>query len=113
MVAKAIVDGSTNGTDSVATAEFFRTLPRPGQVRRVGRVRLPLALAYRPWATLYVLPDGRPWWVVRLWVGDHAQSRVVPTSTLRRVARVNGHRAVERAIDELVARAVRADAPRP
>ncbi|MCI4337518.1 MAG: hypothetical protein L3K17_10120, partial [Thermoplasmata archaeon] len=69
MVAKAIDERTTNGTVSAAIAEFSRTLALPGQVRRIGRVRLPLALAYRPWATLYVLPDGRRWWVIRLWEG--------------------------------------------
>ena len=110
MVANAIEETPSNRTDSVAIAEFFQTLAYPGRVRRVGRVRLPLALSYRPWATLYVLPDGRPWWVVRLWEGDRPVTRVVPTSALLRFARVNGHAAVARAVAELIASAVGADA---
>jgi hypothetical protein len=87
--------------------ELAASAPRrgPTPVRRVGRVRLPLALNYRPWATLYRLPDGRLLWCVRLWFRDHAEPRCVGTDTLRRFAAVNDLADVRAEVDALVERA--------
>jgi hypothetical protein len=59
------------------------------QVEYVGRVRLPIAGPYRPWARLYRLPDCRLVWVVRLWDRDRAVRRVATTTCLLEFARVN------------------------
>jgi hypothetical protein len=64
----------------------FDTDPR---VRYLGRVRLPIAGPYRPWARLYRLPDGRHVWVLRLWDRTHAVRRLASTSTLLEFARRN------------------------
>ena len=79
---------------------------RTDSVRRVGRLRVPLALPYRPWATLYRMPDGRTWWILRLWELDGPVRRCVPTSTLLAYARRNRLRGLEREIEELLAREV-------
>ncbi|MCI4352114.1 MAG: hypothetical protein L3K14_01820 [Thermoplasmata archaeon] len=71
------------------------SLPRPelldGRARTayIGRVRLPIAGPYRPWARLYRLPDRRLLWVVRLWHRDRAVRRVTSTPTLLEFARLN------------------------
>lgn len=62
-----------------------RVLPAPARTRRapsLGRVRIPLALAYRPWATAYRLPDGRTIWCLRVWAIDRAVTVCASTSTL-------------------------------
>lgn len=69
--------------DPTGSSERAEPLPRPPEVRRVGRLRLPLAGPYRPWATLYRYPDGRTYWVVRLWEVDRAVRRVYTTAALR------------------------------
>jgi len=58
-------------------------------VEYVGRLRIPLAGPYRPWARLYRLPDRRLVWVVRLWDRDRAVRRVTSTATLLEFARLN------------------------
>ncbi|MCI4357559.1 MAG: hypothetical protein L3J95_04225 [Thermoplasmata archaeon] len=62
----------------------------PGRVERLGRLRLPIAGPYRPWATAYRLPDGRVVWCVRLWSVDRPLLHCLPTSTLRSFCRLNG-----------------------
>jgi hypothetical protein len=66
--------------------EDFDADPR---IEYVGRVRLPIAGPYRPWARLYRLPDGRSVWIVRLWEQHLAVRRVASTSTLLAFARLN------------------------
>jgi hypothetical protein len=83
-------------------AEPTRAVP---PVRRVGRLRLPIAGPYRPWATLYVLPDGRRYWLVRLWEVDRVRVRCVPTRVLRSYARINQLPALDAEISALEARA--------
>ena len=63
--------------------------PRP-RVRKIGELRLPIAGPYRPWARLYLFPDGRLLWRVRLWEVDRAVAHLVRTDALRTFARVNG-----------------------
>jgi hypothetical protein len=75
-----------------------------GRVRRVGQIRVPLTLTCRPIANLFVLPDGRRLWTVRLWNLDRPVTRVVRTEVLRDYARRNRLRAMEREIDELLRR---------
>ncbi|MCI4348807.1 MAG: hypothetical protein L3J93_01115 [Thermoplasmata archaeon] len=62
----------------------------PQQVRFLGRMRLPLAGPYRPWARAYRLPDGTTLWCLRLWDVDRAVHRCVATSVVRRYCRING-----------------------
>lgn len=101
MVAKAIEYPTSNGTRSAPLAELDLPNARAGLVRRIGRVRLPLALTYRPWATLYVLPDGRRWWIVHLWEVDRPVPRLVATSTLLAFARRSGLAEVADAVERL------------
>lgn len=62
---------------------------RPRRVGRIGRVRVPIAGPYRPWATLYRLPDGRALWELRLWEDGRPVRVAVPSATLRGYARRN------------------------
>jgi hypothetical protein len=79
--------------------------PEPeGRVRRIGRLRVPLTLTCRPWATLFVMPDGRALWCVRLWDGAGPAKRLLPTTTLRAYARASGLSELEREIAELLDR---------
>jgi hypothetical protein len=65
-------------------------LRRPcSHVRKIGELRLPIAGPYRPRARLYLFPDGRLLWYVRLWEIDRAIPHLVRTETLRAFARVN------------------------
>jgi hypothetical protein len=77
--------------------------PRPGSHRvvRIGRVRVPLAGAHRPWASLYRLPDGRELWCVRLWEDGQPVRRTVSTATLLSYARRSRLRQLETEILEL------------
>jgi hypothetical protein len=80
-----------------------RSNPTP---RAEGAVRLPIAGPYRPWARLVRDPTtGALGWRVRLWEGDRAVVRYVPTETLRAYARANRLIALAAAIDALIARA--------
>jgi len=81
------------------------------RVRAIGELRLPIAGPYRPRARLYLFPDGRTLWTVRLWEYDRAVRHAVGTDRLRAFARVNGLPALEREIDRLDAIA-RAEARR-
>ncbi len=74
----------------------------PGRVTYVGRVRVPIAGPYRPWARLYRLPDRRLVWAVRLWEVDRVVRRLTSTALLVHFARVNRLPALEaqvRALD--------------
>ena len=71
------------------------------RVRKIGELRLPLAGPYRPWARLYLFPDGRLLWRVRLWEVDRAVAHLVRTDALRTFARVNGLASTLAAIDSL------------
>jgi len=77
--------------------------PAPGSYRvlRIGRLRVPLAGAYRPWATLYRMPDGREVWCVRLWEEGGPVRRALSTSTLLGYARRSRLRRLEAQILEL------------
>lgn len=79
-----------------------RTTPR---VRRIGELRLPIAGPYRPRARLYLFPDGRTIWLVRLWEYDHAVAHAVGTDLLRAFARLNGLTGLAGEIERLAARA--------
>lgn len=79
--------------------------PRRPRVRPIGRIRLPLAGPYRPWARLYRLPDGRLLWTVRLWNVDRAERHLVPTWTLLDFARANRLPAFAAGVRALVRRA--------
>jgi hypothetical protein len=61
----------------------------PSRPRLIGRLRLPIALPYRPWARLYELPDGRRIWCVRLWEIDQPVRRCFSTGLLLAFARLN------------------------
>lgn len=80
---------------------------RSPRVRRIGRVRVPVTLGHQPWATLYLRPDGRMLWCLRLWEVDRPVRHVVATAVLRGYARRNGLATLAREVDELVARALR------
>jgi len=59
------------------------------RTRYLGRLRLPIAGPYRPWARLYELPDGRRLWCVRLWEFDRPVRRCLSTGLLLAFARLN------------------------
>jgi hypothetical protein len=80
---------------------------RPHLARRprtIGRLRLPIAGPYAPWATLYELPDGRRMWCVRLWEIDRPVRRCLPTGLLVAFARLNGLHGLRREIEAMAAR---------
>ncbi len=99
------MDEPTGSTEPLPTrsSELARASRR--RVRAIGRLRLPIAGPYRPWATLYRFPDGRLLWLVRLWETDRPVRRLLPTSTLRAFAEINRLSVVRAAIDALVAAA--------
>lgn len=74
---------------------------------RVGSLRLPLAGAYRPRATLWRMPDGRCGWTVRLWEYDRPVRHWLPTRELRAWAAASGLAELAGAIERLDARARR------
>ncbi len=79
-------------------------LPPPdgsSAITYVGRVRVPIAGPYRPWARLYRLPDGRQLWTVRLWDVDRVVRRVTSTALLIHFARVNRLPELESAVRAL------------
>jgi hypothetical protein len=86
-----------------AQAELDRTVPPPDAIRTLGRVRIPLTVHHAPWATAYLLPDGRVVWCVRLWEHDRPVRRLVRTQLLRDYCRTNGLRAVEASLDLVLA----------
>jgi hypothetical protein len=87
--------------EHAGTAAPVRTAPAPYRVVRVGRLRVPIAGPYRPWATLYRLPDGRELWCLRLWEHGRAERRVVSTATLLSYARRSGLRQLEEELLDL------------
>jgi hypothetical protein len=64
--------------------------PSTQLVRRLGRLRVPLSLGHRPWATAYRLPNGRTVWCLRLRKDGAVVRTVVSTATLRQYARRSG-----------------------
>jgi hypothetical protein len=87
--------------EHVGSVGTSRPGPASYRVVRVGRLRVPIAGAYQPWATLYRLPDGRELWCLRLWEDDRAVRRVLTTSTLLEYARRSRLRQFEAEILEL------------
>ena len=92
-----------------AHADDERTLAvrlPPGRTtpRRIGRLRLPIALTARPWATLYEMPDGTRLWCVRLWDEDRAVRRCFTTGYLIAFARLNRLDALRAEIEEIARR---------
>ena len=79
--------------------------PVPRRLRALGRVRIPIAGAHAPWATLYRFPDGRLLWSVRLWEMDRAVPHLVTTDVLRTFARRHRLVDLEGALDTIVRRA--------
>ncbi len=77
-----------------------RRRPHP-RVRKIGEIRLPIAGPYRPRARLYLFPDGRLLWHVRLWEHDRPVAHLVRTDTLRTFALVNGLRTTLEEVDAL------------
>lgn len=75
-------------------------------IRRIGRLRIPLAGPFRPWATLYELPEGKEIWCLGLWELDRPVRRCVSTSTLLAYARRSGLRRLERDVLALTRREV-------
>jgi len=84
--------------------------PAPGVVR-LGRVRVPLSLTVRPWATLYRLPDGRTLWCVRLRDAGEIRTRCIGTDRLLAYARSSGLARLEREMLDLLGVAGAPDAP--
>lgn len=60
------------------------------RVVRLGRVRVPLAGPYAPWATIFRMPDGRLLATIRLWEVDRAVRRCLPAERLLAYARRSG-----------------------
>jgi hypothetical protein len=87
------------------TPQPVRRRPRL-RVRKIGEVRLPLAGPYRPRARLYLYPDGRLLWHVRLWEYDRPVSHLFRTETVRAFARINALARTLAEIDELTQRAL-------
>ena len=82
-------------------SETFPNDRAPGRLVRIGRLRVPLAGAYCPWATLYRLPDGRELWCLRLPEDGRPVRRVVSTATLVSYARRSRLRCLEAEIAAL------------
>jgi hypothetical protein len=80
----------------------FASGPRP-LVRRLGRVRVPLSLSQRPWATAYRLPSGQTIWCLRLWTGTRTVPVVLTTAALRRYAQQSRFRRLVAAVDAIAA----------
>jgi hypothetical protein len=81
------------------------------RVREIGELRLPIAGPYRPTARLYLFPDGRLLWHLRLWELDRPVGHLVRTAVLRRFAVLNGLDPLLARID-LIYRLGRAEAAR-
>ncbi|MCI4355496.1 MAG: hypothetical protein L3K06_09070 [Thermoplasmata archaeon] len=96
-----------NGNDAHANDERTPTVRVPRRrptPRTIGRIRLPIALTVRPWATLYELPDGTRLWCVRLWDVDRPVRRCFSTSYLIGFARLNGLESLRHEIQEVARR---------
>lgn len=103
MVAKLERAALSKVPDPTRSSEPSTATPTGLAVRRLGRVRLPLAGPHRPWATLYRHPDGRTVAVVRLWDVDGPVRRVYPLAVLRSWAARQRLDALVAAIDALSA----------
>jgi hypothetical protein len=104
--AERIVETSAEPVPSLPLPE--RAVPR---VRKVGELRLPIAVPYLPRARLYRYPDGRLLWLVRLWEVDRAVPHLVSTEVLREFARENGLARLRAEVDALVERATAGHRP--
>jgi hypothetical protein len=93
---------AVRGPPEPVRAPLAELAPSPGRVRRLGRLRLPLSLRQRPWATAYRLPDGRTIWCVRLCRNGEVVRSVVSTATLRAYARRSGLVGLADAVDAVV-----------
>ncbi|MCI4339936.1 MAG: hypothetical protein L3K06_00030 [Thermoplasmata archaeon] len=100
MVSPARAKGTDVPTDAERTHAVRVPLGRQ-RPRTIGRLRLPIALTVRPWATLYGLPDGRRYWCVRLWEEDRAVRRCFSTGYLVAFARLNRLDALRAEIEEI------------
>jgi hypothetical protein len=104
---------STCGRTRTATEPVPRVpehpvaLERTAPVRRLGRVRVPIALGLAPWATLYELPDRRVLCCLRLWEGSGPVRRCLSSATLFAYARKSGLRELEHEIARLLELRVR------
>jgi|HubBroStandDraft_3_1064219.scaffolds.fasta_scaffold55914_2 hypothetical protein len=78
-------------------------LPPRCRVRPLARLRVPLTLTVRPWATLYRLPDGRTLWCIRLPAHGVVVTRCVASHQLRTYARINGLAQMEHELDDALA----------
>jgi len=87
--------------ENVGPAGTLRPATGSYRIVRVGRLRVPIAGPYQPWATLYRLPDGRELWCLRLWDEGGPVRRVVTTSTLLSYARRSRLRELEAEILDL------------
>jgi hypothetical protein len=83
-----------------AASDEHATAPSDGRVRRVARVRVPIALGCCPWANAYRLPNGTTVWCLRLWQNGRLERVVVSTPTLRAYAVRSGLRSLVAAIDQ-------------
>lgn len=74
-------------------------------VRCLGALRIPLAGPYRPRARLYLFPDGRLLWQLRLWEIDRPVAHLVRPEALRAFARRSGLPLLLRSIEAIESRA--------
>lgn len=98
---------------NVCETERREPVPRPRipTRRRLGRLRVPIAGPYRPWARLFVDADGRIRATVRLWEIDRAVSRTIDLDVLRGYARASRLGPLEAGLDAIARRARRRRAP--
>jgi hypothetical protein len=97
----------TLDADRIVRTPSQPVLRRPhARVRKIGEVRLPVAGPYRPRARLYLFPDGRLLWHVRLWEFDRPVAHLFRTDALRTFARINDLRGTLAEIDALYGRAM-------
>lgn len=82
------------------------------RIERIGRVRVPLTLTHRPWATLYRDTRGAETWLVRLPDGGRPRVVAVSTERLLAYAAVCGLRRLEADVELLRRAAAARDADR-
>ena len=93
--------------NNVDADRIARTPPQPvrrrpyPRVRKIGELRLPIAGPYRPRARLYLFPDCRLLWHLRLWEHDRPVSHLVRTDTLRTFARITALPSLLAAVEAL------------
>ena len=105
MSARTIEETERRGHVLAELAKSSTSFLEAATVRPIGRLRIPLTLTHRPWATLYRLPDGRRWWIVRLWETDRPVARRLSTAALRAYALANHFVELATEIDRLDAAA--------